>query len=528
MGKAGLAAGLFQGLQVGIQLGQKAKAMKQADELNKAKLLQLNNKALADANKAFTDSMNQYNQRSEKLLKQLNDAENETQRNSISKAIESLDNQWSSMVNAAAKSGVKIAGDVASGFNPYQHNELKRINVEGKDFTVPTNVYEDFQNNPNMYKVSKDTRGLVTKQMKSDTPLAGTEPEYIDGIVEGAVRSDSIFKESKLSKGGFEYYLSERRKEKPDITSNQALIEYKTKYKDGGATGTGGGGSAEERFFNEWSLLKDKGDLSPVEATRLRALNQKFDKDTYKKTTDAGNIGKAQEIFDKGFINRDWSKQDKNKAQILQSQILKATDTQTASTAKERYQKAIANNLVIEQAEDIISKVETIDKGKSEIEKQQAKKGYVDNFLTWVGARVDDKMLTESQAEQLRQNVKLNTRTGYLMSTYIKLISGTAAGEAEVARLMKLVTGGEGVTEKTLTTAIREFSEIAKEENNTILGEIKDIMPRNAMNIKIGDTKPTPAKKPQATELKVVGTATKDGYLYQKMSDGSIRKTKVK
>lgn len=524
MAKGGLAAGLAKGFSSGLRLGMQARENRlNREERNKARE-QAGNKLRGEANKAYMDSLNKYTMQKTKLETERNKAENETQRNSISKAISSLDSQFASISNTASTAGVKTATDFLGQFQPEQYDELKRINVGGKDFTVSSAVYDDFINNKDMYGLSDDGRNIVTKQLKSDAPLAGKEPEYAIGVVDRAMRSDMLFKESKLSKSNYEIYRANRLKENGNLTENEILREFNTKPKEGssGVADSSGKrtGSAGERDRNEWSELttmKAKGEeLSIEQEIRLRSFNKTFDFDTYAKNTAKGNIGKAQEIFDKGFINNDWSKQDKNKAQVLEAQILKGTDQATKKQLTDKMATATANNLVINQGKKII---ELIGSGKGE---KGAEKGIIKNAVDGVKKHLDAGALSDKQAKELEKVIRLNTRTGYLMATYIKLISGTAAGEKEVARLADMIIGGKNVTETTIKSSIKEFTNIASESNKQVLKDVKDYMPKSAMSILgvRGNSKKKDENKPaKKSKYKAGQRARQDGVLFE--FDGS-------
>jgi hypothetical protein len=495
MAKAGLATGLFAGLQTGLNIGMQMSRNKEQSELNKAKIIQANNKAVGEANKAYTDELNKYNTRTDALNKRLSEASNETQRNNISKMIEASDKQFGVITQAASQAGSKLATDISANANPYIHDDVRRVKVGGKDFTVSSATYEDFKANSDTYGLSDDGRNMVRRQLKTDAPLAGTEPEYMTTVVEDGVRSDVLFDKVDTTEDRFTKFARDYRSEAGK--ENAPITEIRRAWlgKDTTTTGQVGvrAGTEGERDRNEWSNLRDMQEageeLTPIQRTRLRSLNKKFDPDTYKQTTDVGNIGKGQEIFDKGFIGDNWTKADKNKAQALESQILKATDPTTTSSLKESMKTAKANNLVITQAKDIIKK---IDGGEGQ---KGAEKGIIDNITDYVKKRVDKGTLTEKQADALDRVIRLNTRVGYLMSTYVKLLSGTAAGEKEVARISDTILGGTNVTEDVIRTAIDEFSNISKESNKKILEEVQDFMPRSAMNILgVRDKQKTPSR----------------------------------
>ena len=440
MAKVGLAQGLASGLQFGLQLGMKAKQNREANELNKAKIIQTNNKVLSDANKAFNDTMNQYNTRRENLLEQLNGTTNETQRNSISKAISSLDSQWGSTVNTAAQSGVKMAGDIASKFQPYQHDDLHRITIGGKDFTVPTAVFEDYRINPKNYNVTSDGRGLTNKATVPSRPLAGAEVTYTDEnqLVDGAVRSDSMFKPDHKGQIGGELTFVNDMMSK-GWTRERATEAYKSYGKKGSSGVSGTDRPKTNDNLKNITWLKSLGeDITPVLQEELdsRIANQGIKqtgvgeqniKNINKKSfSNIGAIRKYKESgkgFDTSKLSADINFEDRSE---MQTNAIRSTQ---GKELKPVYKKFTEDSIALKTTGELVKKVSNlISSGKIE---RNAVVGIAEGVKKYINAAQTEKEAIYTGLISELEGTKLEIANA--------LISGVKS-DADMDRLDKIVS----------------------------------------------------------------------------------------
>lgn len=119
-------------------------------------------------------------------------------------------------------------------------------------------------------------------------------------------------------------------------------------------------------------------------------------------------------------------------------------------------------------------------------------KDVIANAKTWLLSN------TGIESKQAIENVKFDTQAGMMLAGLIKEMSGTAAGDPEVARLLKNFLGGNFTDERYIKETMKSFSNYLRTKNNTLGKQYKDTLPYTVgttTNLKPKSVKPIGGNK---------------------------------
>ena len=152
----------------------------------------------------------------------------------------------------------------------------------------------------------------------------------------------------------------------------------------------------------------------------------------------------------------EWS----TKARDTQDKILSNLDEKEKAKAYKTIEQLEANH-------NAASAVERVLKGQID----KVDKDVIQASVDWVRMKVG------SEAAQTVANVDFNTQTGMILASYIKAMSGTAASDAEVQRLMGSFLSGNLNDETYIKQSMKSFSNYLRSSNNTMAKGIIDVAP---------------------------------------------------
>ncbi len=167
-------------------------------------------------------------------------------------------------------------------------------------------------------------------------------------------------------------------------------------------------------------------------------------------------------------------------------------DKATVKTLTDEY-------VTLKQGYKLVDSVNKLD--NEELNRGIADTGFQEMFKIFSDKSFDS-MKPEEKAKVL-QTVKFNTRLGSYLADYIKSMSGTAASDAEFARLKDVLTGGQFSNIQTLKSAISEFVTVGDEKFKTSLDSKYPLAKGSILNLKYNYDKELSGKltKPQSTTV---------------------------
>lgn len=119
-------------------------------------------------------------------------------------------------------------------------------------------------------------------------------------------------------------------------------------------------------------------------------------------------------------------------------------------------------------------------------------KDVIANAKTWLLSN------TGIESKQAIENIKFDTQAGMMLAGLIKEMSGTAAGDPEVARLLKNFLGGNFTDERYIKETMKSFANYLRTKNNTLGKQYKDTLPYTVgttTNLKPKSVKPIGGNK---------------------------------
>lgn len=177
--------------------------------------------------------------------------------------------------------------------------------------------------------------------------------------------------------------------------------------------------------------------------------------------------------------NEQWFSQ----ARITQDKILSNMDDKEKSMAMKAAESLEANYGAIAGINRILSgKIDRVDKDA------------IQSAIDWV------RLKTGSENAQTLENVDFNTQAGMLLANYIKAMSGTAASDAEVQRLMGSFLAGNFTDERYIKRSMQSFMTFLQNSNNTTASKYRDTLPYT-----VGKTTNLKPKSARVLDVKDLG-----------------------
>jgi hypothetical protein len=112
--------------------------------------------------------------------------------------------------------------------------------------------------------------------------------------------------------------------------------------------------------------------------------------------------------------------------------------------------------------------------------------GVIDNTLQYVETKLPDVAITDDRKRTIEANIRKNTALGFLQATLIKAMSGTAASDAEVQRLTKVMQGNAWDQPEALKVALKEFYDVLERQQGTYRGQLR-VSPYDGYKLSILD-----------------------------------------
>jgi hypothetical protein len=151
----------------------------------------------------------------------------------------------------------------------------------------------------------------------------------------------------------------------------------------------------------------------------------------------------------------------KSEAQGIQNKILSNLSSEQQKMVLDADKKLTSNNMTATMVEKLLKAPTTA----------RMERGVIDNILTSASK------ITGLKNAQALDNVDFNSRSGMIVAEFIKEISGTAAADAEVARLMDVFLGGNLSDETYVKRAMGAFADQLRIKNNEIGKQYKQYLP---------------------------------------------------
>lgn len=172
----------------------------------------------------------------------------------------------------------------------------------------------------------------------------------------------------------------------------------------------------------------------------------------------------ANDLFTPGKAPVD-DKEWKTNARNIQDSIMSDMDEKEKAKVIKASETLHTNNNTASQVENIIKEFEI--SGKT----PKIDKDVVQGTVDWVRTKVG------RENAQTLANVDFNTKAGMLLASYIKEMSGTAASDAEVSRLLINLLGGNLTDEVYIKQSMKSFAGYLREKNNIMAEPYKDTIP---------------------------------------------------
>lgn len=151
----------------------------------------------------------------------------------------------------------------------------------------------------------------------------------------------------------------------------------------------------------------------------------------------------------------------KDDAQAIQNSIMSNLSSEQKTMVVDADKKLTSNNMTATMVEKLLNSPTTA----------KMSRGAIDNILTAANK------ITGLKNAQALDNVDFNSRSGMIVAEFIKEISGTAAADAEVARLMDIFLGGNLTDETYVKRAMAAFADQLRIKNNEIGKQYKQYLP---------------------------------------------------
>lgn len=178
------------------------------------------------------------------------------------------------------------------------------------------------------------------------------------------------------------------------------------------------------------------------------------------------------------------------KAREVQDNILSNLQDQEKSAALKATEKLEANHLMATGIEKLLTQA-----------LPKVDKDAIANAKTYVLS------LAGIENKQAFANIDFNTRSGMLLAGYIKAMSGTAASDTEVTRLLNSLEAGKLSDESYIKQSMQSFAKQLRADNNNLGKMYIDVMPYT-----IGKTTNLKPKSSQQRSNPADVTSTKSQY----------------
>lgn len=149
-----------------------------------------------------------------------------------------------------------------------------------------------------------------------------------------------------------------------------------------------------------------------------------------------------------------------------QNKLRHSADRVTLDGDKKTLETMRGNQIAANGIASTLNRIESGDMKKIET-------GMVDNIVQELSTMAPEGMLTDDMKETMTANIKKNTTLGYLQASFIKAISGTAASNEEVQRLVKVMQGGAWSQPGAMKTALKEFYNTLEGQQKTHKGQLE-------------------------------------------------------
>lgn len=148
------------------------------------------------------------------------------------------------------------------------------------------------------------------------------------------------------------------------------------------------------------------------------------------------------------------------KARTIQDKILSNLDEKEKAVAFKAAESLEANAGAIAGINRLLNgQIERVDKD------------ILQSSIDWIRTK------TGTENAQTLANIDFNTQAGMLLANYIKAMSGTAASDAEVQRLMGSFLAGNFTDERYIKQSMKSFMTFLQNSNNTMASKYRDTLP---------------------------------------------------
>lgn len=158
---------------------------------------------------------------------------------------------------------------------------------------------------------------------------------------------------------------------------------------------------------------------------------------------------------------------------------------------------------------------------------QHVEKGVIDNLVQYVETKLPTtEGISEDRKATIEANIKEGTALGYLQATLIKAMSGTAASDAEVQRLTKVMQGNNWDQPEALKVALKEFYDVLGRQQKTYRNQL-EVSPYSGYKLSMVDKVEDGTEKPKGAVT--VDSTVPQGYKKQhNTKTGEYRLVEVK
>lgn len=288
----------------------------------------------------------------------------------------------------------------------------------------------------------------------------------------------------------------------------------------------GKSGTSSEYDFNQWDAELQELEAMPNpterQMDRMDTLREKMsdsNKTASEQTADskevkrrraresAGTIADSEE-YKAGQLTR----QQDNQLLDDQDQIRTNSPSKTVERDGQIVKDMSANKSASVEITDVLGRME---EGG---DLAPMEKGIIDNTAQWIEEKVSDDVISDDRRATIEANIKAGSALGYLQATLIKAMSGTAAAEAEVMRLQKVMQGNNWNQPEALKVALNEFNDGLKRRNKELGGQLRVSPYENYKLNQLG----APTRQTNTAQPAAQPTATPKVY---KRTIGGVTKT---
>ncbi len=354
--------------------------------------------------------------------------------------------------------------DRGSLSKPEVQNALTRtiMKVQGKDGNyrmVPVDSVIR-QTNSHKFYSTKQRDALAQSRAEINAIIAGVLPQTVEAEKAKIATETGKLETQDLLSGMWNNFLSQytpegSQQEKEQFAKDASLI-YSTMYPElFKTTGTQSGSRRDslEQFMTAYSLANPNASPGQWQG----ALNEWVQKSVE-------GVGSVRQDKDIATVSAIQTRQE-----FTPHEAVKAENTmmqQLDNTQKKHVQTTLDTMQTNYNTASNIDRV--LKTGGSKVEK-----GVIDNALTWTNK------ILGTESAQAFENVDFNTRSGMLLVSFVKSISGTAVSDQERARLVDIMLGGNLSDENYVRQALGSFSSELKAQNKQLGSNVEEYAPHS-------------------------------------------------